>query len=532
MPADKIDTLLARHARAWRVRDDWRALLEDAYRYFLPNRNLYHNEGSNKQGDKKADVVFDSVGQTSLINFANRIQSDMLPPGQRWAELVAGPFVPEDLQDDLNTKLEDVTKRAFAVIHASNFDTAIGEVLLDLGISTGAMLILEGDAIHPVNYVPVPLHQIALEEGPWGSVDGVHRRHKICADNILGQWPDAKLNDTLRELADKPPSGDDQDKIELIEITYLDRKVFHEEQRSIWYYDVIHKASKHRLVSRTYETFSPWVTPRWIKVAGEVFGRGPAIQALPDMKTASKVVELTLKAAALHIMGVWAGVDDGTLNPNTVKIVPGAVIPVGSNGGARGPSLQRMDPPGRFDIGNVVLEDQRVQIKRFLLDDQLPPQTGSVRSATEIIERVKALARDIGSPFGRMKSELVVPLLQRTLKILERRGLVEKVTIDGLGVKVQVISPLAQQQNLDDVETVINWLQVMASFDPNYIAVNSKLEEVFAWIGENLGVPSSLIQPKQQRLAVVQQLGAAGAQAIASGAGGEQIGAAGQLQAA
>ncbi len=36
-----------------------------------------------------------------------------------------------------------------------------------------------------------------------------------------------------------------------------------------------------------------------MKVAGEVYGRGPLIAAMPDVKTLNKTVELVLKNAAL-----------------------------------------------------------------------------------------------------------------------------------------------------------------------------------------------------------------------------------------
>ena len=52
------------------------------------------------------------------------------------------------------------------------------------------------------------------------------------------------------------------------------------------------------------------------------------------------------------------------------------------------------------------------------MDRSLPPDAGPVRSATEIVERIKELQVDIGPAFGRIMKELVVPLVMRTLQIL------------------------------------------------------------------------------------------------------------------
>src|SRR5690606_10788884 len=49
----------------------------------------------------------------------------------------------------------------------------------------------------------------------------------------------------------------------------------------------------------------PFVTFRWIKGAGELYGRSPVMTALPDIKTANKVVELILKNASIAVTGIW-----------------------------------------------------------------------------------------------------------------------------------------------------------------------------------------------------------------------------------
>jgi hypothetical protein len=79
---------------------------------------------------------------------------------------------------------------------------------------------------------------------------------------------------------------------------------------------------------------SPYIAFRWLKAPGEIYGRSPVMKALPDIKTANKVVELVLKNASIAVTGIWQADDDGILNPATVRLVPGSIIPkaVGSAG--------------------------------------------------------------------------------------------------------------------------------------------------------------------------------------------------------
>src|SRR5690606_9996566 len=108
---------------------------------------------------------------------------------------------------------------------------------------------------------------------------------------------------------------------------------------------------------------SPFLNFRWLKAPGELYGRSPVMKALPDIKTANKVVELILKNASIAATGIWQADDDGVLNPATVRLVPGAVIPKAQ--GSAG--LTPLAAPGRFDVSQLVLDDLRARIRHALL---------------------------------------------------------------------------------------------------------------------------------------------------------------------
>ena len=148
-----------------------------------------------------------------------------------------------------------------------------------------------------------------------------------------------------------------------------------------------------------------------MKVAGEIYGRGLLLTALPDIKTLNKTKELLLKNATLSVMPVFTAQDDGVLNPHTVKIVPGAIIPVARNGGSQGESLRPLPRAGDFNVSQLIINDLRMSIKQILLDESLPPDNMSARSATEIVERMKELSQNLGSAFGRLINETMIPIV-------------------------------------------------------------------------------------------------------------------------
>src|SRR5690606_41850341 len=70
------------------------------------------------------------------------------------------------------------------------------------------------------------------------------------------------------------------------------------------YHAVLHRTDGAvMLASGTFER-SPFVNFRWLKAPGESYGRSPGMQALPDLKTANKVVELVLKDASIAVTGI------------------------------------------------------------------------------------------------------------------------------------------------------------------------------------------------------------------------------------
>lgn len=252
---------------------------------------------------------------------------------------------------------------------------------------------------------------------------------------------------------------------------------------------------------------SPWVVSRFSKVSGEVMGRGPVISALGDILTLNKAVELLLKNASLNISGVYTAVDDGVLNPQSIRVVPGAIIPVASNGGARGPSLQPLPRASDLQLTQIVLQDLRMAIKQTLLDDSLPPDNMSARSATEIVERMKLLSVNMGSAFGRQIRECMIPLVRRSMQIMDERGLINlPLKINGLEVKIVPVSPLAQAQNMDDVQDVMQWAQIAASMGP--VAQSTVKQDAIAdFVADKLGVPNNLRTSDEERQEIEQQIG-------------------------
>ena len=233
---------------------------------------------------------------------------------------------------------------------------------------------------------------------------------------------------------------------------------------------------------------SPFINFRWLKAPGEVYGRSPVMKALPDIKTANKVVELVLKNASIAVTGIWQADDDGVINPATIKLVPGTIIPkaVGSAG------LTPLETPGRFDVSELVLDQLRQRIRKALFVDQLGQVNGPRMTATEVLERSAEMARILGATYGRLQSELLTPLVTRACTILARRGEIPNLSIDNRTVAIEYKSPQARYQAQQNVQNTLVWLDAVKSLGPEALRAVDQAAAA-RWLGRTLGVPGELI---------------------------------------
>ena len=491
-----VAQVIKRAETADRRKDLWRGLFSECYEFALPQRNLYDgNYEGGTVGQPKMERVYDSTAINSTQRFANRLQSTLFPPYRNWCRLDAGTDIDPEQKEGLQRALDIYNEKMFAVIRQTNFDLAMSEFLLDLAVGTAVMLIQPGDEDTPVRFECVPQFLVSLEEGPHGSVQNVYRKMRMRCEAVPQNWPDLTVTPELQKLIDEKPT----DEIELLEAT------IYKPDEDYYCYHVIWPQKKEELVFREMDS-TPWVVARYSKIAGEVMGRGPLISAISDIKTLNLVKKLILQNASLSISGVYTAADDGVLNPQTVRIQPGAIIPVARNGGPQGESLKPLPRAGDFNTAQIVINDLVVSIKKIMLDDTLPPDTMSARSATEVSARMSELAQNLGSAFGRLITEAMTPIVKRVLTVMDQAAIIDlPLKIDGQQVKIVPISPLAQAQNLDELEAVMQFMQVAQAAGPSgQLAINQ--DKAISFIADRLGVPMSILNTQEEKEEILAQI--------------------------
>lgn len=487
MPENTVeDKLLERFKKAKGVRAQWEDTWTDAYKYSLPKRKSEFTD-TFTEGEVRTDHIFDSTAVAALLEFASRMQTGTVPGDSNWVNMKAGSRIAIEDREEFDKALEKVIEDVFDELAASNFNTEVNEMFIEMGIGTGLMLIENGGLDSSFKFTAVPLTEVWLDEGPFGGVDGVFRRVRIKAEHIDVRWPNAKISSTFRQII----ADDPELKIVFVELTARD---WNEKGTETYVRQILAEEQKEIIVTEVFKGVgsNPWVVPRWAVSAGEVYGRGPVLNALPDIRSLNLIKQMILENADFAISGMYLIDNDGSINISTIELTPGALIPrsPGSTG------LEPLQSAARFDVGEFIIKDMQFNIQRLLFSETLGKPEGTPMTATEVIERTSELAQQIGSPFGRIIVEFVRPLIRRLLFIRQQQGFLKG--LPGLGgdiLKIDSISPLSRAVDFEKISVLSRFLETVAvRLGPDSLQRTVKADDTVQEFAKLYGVSKSIIR--------------------------------------
>ena len=115
-------------------------------------------------------------------------------------------------------------------------------------------------------------------------------------------------------------------------------------------------------------------------------------------------------------------------------------------------------------------------------------------TATEVLERSAETARLLGATYGRLQTELLRPLIARSLAILARRGEVPPILLDQGRVTLRYESPLARVQGRTDAANTLLFLDAVSKMG-EAAAAQVDAPAAARWLARTLGAPAEILTP-------------------------------------
>ena len=167
--------------------------------------------------------------------------------------------------------LEEVERLIFSELHAaaSGFTSHMHELYLDLTAFGTAVMFIGTDDLGDVTFSTRHLKECFLSEDPYGLVDTVYRKFDYTVRQIKHRWPDTH-GERIQKLWD---SEKYDDKFDILHAVYprkeRDPKLRTTENLPVASVYVLCK-DEIVLSEGGFEEM-PYMTPRWSKVAGEIY---------------------------------------------------------------------------------------------------------------------------------------------------------------------------------------------------------------------------------------------------------------------
>jgi hypothetical protein len=468
--------------RAKKRKDPWIPHFQEVYDYVFPYREGFFDQAD---GQRKTDFIFDQTAVVGVPRFASRIQQGLFPPQGRAFSLSPGVDFPADKRTrDVQAELDQICQAMHEGLRNSNFESELHEGAQDLGIGTMTLMVEPGIYPGDIKFTSVPANNLFILPGGSDSVGTWIYERKLSFQECFETWPRAKPNHAMQQGLKNNPDA----MVTIQQITVADPMALYEPRYQYYLFCPDHDCVLDR---RTYEGIGscPWITARWSKMSTEVWGRGPILQVLPSIKTVNLTVQMVLENAELAISGVFAYDDDGVFNPDNMRIEPGMFVPK-----APGSKIEPLQSPARFDVSQIILGDERANIRKGLFIDELERDAKTPYSAEEVGQRMADTARNMGSVSGRLWTELMQPLVQRIAYIYRKQGIFKLPRIDGKEISMTPLSPLLRVQDQADISNFIQYVQVMnGTLGPGSSTMTLNRKRTIDWLNKKFGMEDSII---------------------------------------
>jgi hypothetical protein len=470
-------------------REPWERLWQDCYDMALPQRSMGNTFGLSP---RRGESLFDGTALDGVDQLAASVMGHLTPNFTPWFGVKAGVDCTQDEKAMLTPALEKSSAVLINHLSRSNFIVEFHQTILDLVVAGTACLAIEENKIGAYTafrFTAIPLQDVVMDEGDDGRLTKTYRTLLLTKHEIESRYNIIDLSLVAPHI--KP--RDDAKEYEVLEAVIPSQNGF------ILYAMMIDDGVFKAPLLRQDMAFSPYINFRWMKSPSDIYGRSPVMKALPDIKTANKVVELILKNASIAVTGIWQAEDDGVLNPANIQLVPGAIIPkaMGSKG------LTPLEMPGRFDVSQLVLDDLRARIRHALLIDRLPQLNGQRMTATEIVERSNEMTLLLGATYGRLQTELLDPLIHRLYDILRRRGEIVDLPLDGRMVAIEYRSPLARAQSARFASDILSFLTNVQSLGAE-ATQSIDITKTVRFLADIMGVPSDMVRDEFEQITMTK----------------------------
>ena len=492
---DLTKSLLKRFDKLSSQRQNWETHWQEVADYMMPRKADVTKLRS--RGDKRTELIFDSSPLQAVELLAASLHGMLTNPSTPWFSL---RFKSEEVSEEDEAKewLESATETMYTAFNRSNFQQEIFELYHDLITFGTAAMFIEEDEEDLLKFSTRHINEMYIAENDKGRIDTIFRKFKISARASIQKFKNVPAE--IQTVANKDP----YEEIDIIHAVYprSDFNPTKQDSSNMPFESVYMTAKGEQLSVSGFREF-PFVVPRYLKASHEIYGRSPAMTALPDVKMLNEMSKTTIKSAQKQVDPPLLVPDDGFILP--VRTVPGGLNFYRSGTRDR---IEPLNIGANNPLGLNMEEQRRNSIRNAFYVNQLMMQQGPQMTATEVIQRNEEKMRLLGPVLGRLQSELLKPLIDRVFAIMIRKNIFLPAPefLAGKDIEIEYVSPLAKAQKSSELQSIMRGIEIMGSLAnvaPVFDYVN--FDKLVKHLLDIVGVPQKVLKPQAQVNAERQQ---------------------------
>jgi hypothetical protein len=525
------DRYMKRVSALKQERSSWIEHWRDLNDYILPRRGRFMASERNK-GTKANRNIINSTATRAVRILASGMMAGITSPARPWFRLTTPD---PDLAEFHTVKqwLHDAEDRVREAFAKSNIYNALPLQYVDLSCFGTAPAIIDEDEEDVLRAYVIPVASYCLANSSRLRVDTMVREPQMTVAQVVERFGLENCSQTVKNLYSR---GSYDEWIEVVHVIEPNREQEEGREdyrgmpfRSCWFEAAANNPEKNFLQEGGYREF-PVVAPRWNITGEDVYGHGPGMDALGDVRALQMLERRKAQLVDKLVNPPMKG--PSSLRRDRVSLLPGDYTPVDTvTGGQTFQPAMEVNPAGVTVVSQSIAEHEERINGAFYADLWLmmARSDSSNITAREIEERHEEKMLQLGPVLERLQDELLDPLIDRAFAILQRRGELPPAPpeLSGMDLRVEYISILAQAQKLlgiSTVERLTGFIGSLAQTRPDALDkldVDKTIDEYAAMLGTKPDLVLTEEQVAEIRAARAQkQQAAAQGEAMAAAASG------------
>jgi len=506
----KAKEIFARWKSAKNKRSNWEWQWQDVLKYIVPQKDFITRQRS-IQGESLDKDIYDTTARIANQIMAAGFQGNLTNPATRWFRLRLQNSLLNEPRE-VRAWLEQAQDIMFDVFAGSNFNEQIFECYIDLGSAGTSVLYEVEDPKDIIRFRCIHVNEISIGEDEKERVIETYRQYSLTVMQAHLKWGDK----AGKNVADKIKAKKWDDNIQFLHSIHprFERTAGSQTSNNLPWASVQMELESQHIVDEGGFHENPMMCTRFYKVSGDPYGYSPGTIMLPDIKMLQSITKTIIRAAQKMT-------DPPLVLPHDGFLLPLNTMPAGINyrlSGNAQDKIESLQTGGNIPVGREEQLDLRQAInKAYFVDLFNTLADRRNMTATEVVERVQEKSLMLGPVLGRLQSEMLDPIIERTFNILMRNGQIPPPpeSLADEEITIEYVSPLANAQKGARVTALTNILGLAGQIAGVVPEVIDKIDtdRAIDQAADIFGVSPSLIRDEEQVLAIRQGRAEAEAQA-------------------